>query len=814
MHQKSKIRPPLVPTPVSNEEMRKIWDQADPQLKFGPVVPLFLQYLQFLVFVTLLICFMNIFSIYIGVRSYNQTSTLDQDILTTKSTNPLFEEESFGYADLDFSKLSQKSSHIFSSLLNGESKLNSPKPFGFISFINFATLISIYLLQIGYYRRRRRLGKKIKQFFNNKISTYTIMIKAKSHRLKLDSNSAKERMLLKVLKKIDKKTRHGTVEEESFVCNLKTSIHHIKYLLLKYESKYCKLLRLREIKLREIEHDKLKRKEIREELKEEDTEAQDLIREKTKLLSTKISIQRKLVSLEIATNTVLLDETQTHQNKKPQLEELRQQVAECRERLAVIPETQEIIETINQNLIVHEENLRKQAEKQGQMIKFKEEDCTILNSKIKYFQQKNKRLISRLWNRKDMYKKDKEAKKLFYAFITFESIEDKMHILKLHKKLGNKKFISWLGFGAKKGIGEFQLELIKLKPAPEPKMLNWKNVGIAPVVKKRSKLFGYALSILFNLFIFVLQTCLILFTFNIGKSLKDILQIVFGIFSVVRGFKIKKLDWWYVVFASLIEMLNETVSKFYKLITKRENHFSDKKKEISYASKIIIGRFFISEVTTFALFILPRIFSSLKKVGGVDEMNQYIFTMLVLNITAAPIFSYFRLDIITHNVRIFGINKKLKELKKPNKFFVNKEKALDKVLKEDNKNFGHKYCDILKTLCISCFYSWVLPIGPFMSLFTLLVQYWVDKRKLTRNIETADYQDKQISYVLSEYFIYIPVLYSGGNLLFPYIYLGEIQVLDVLGFSLSVFFCFFYSVRDLNRWLLFHNKKKKSNHGV
>lgn len=786
---------------ASTAEMQKVWDKADPELKFGPVIPLFLQYLKFLIIVTSLICLANIYSVRLGFRTFSIKNENEK-----KFENFPTKENFLGYSSFNF-PISQNSIGFDSGLFNGEEKLKNPKIFFWVSILNFLTLLGIYGLQIGYYYRRRRLGKKINKFFNNKISNYSIFLKARVKNRKLNSVSSKERALRSLTAAFNKLANDGIVEKESLLCNLQTSISYLNYQILKNEEELDRLCRQKQFKEHELKQDKVIRVEIQRQLEEEDFEIKNIAKRKSALLIDKISLQKKLLSLECEANKSLLINPNDNNTT---FKRLKKEASHCRKQLNLIPETENLIKDINRNLMIQEENLKKQVVKQGQIIKFKGEDCSLLQEEIEYFEKKNKSLIKKLIYRKTALKTCPESKSLIYVFFVLESMEDKMEILKLYKKLGNEAFLNLLKIDEGENSEEqLNIEILKLKPAPEPELLNWKNIAISKKRRARSKLKGYLLSILFNLIIFILQTLLILLTFNLSTSEKSVLHLLFGLFSIVRGFKIKKLDWWYVVFGSLIEMLNEAISKFYKLITKKELHFSIKKKQTSFASKIIIGRFFISEVSTFSLFILPRIFSGLKKMGGVDEMNQYLFTMLLINITAAPIFSYFRLDVISHNMHIFGLQKRFKMLKKPSKFFGNKEEALDRTLIQDEEKFGHKYRDILKTLCISCFYSWVLPIGPFLTLGTFLIQYWVDKKKMTKNIECANYKNRQISNVLSEYFNYIPLLFAAGNFLFPLVYLGSLNFFNILGFFLAIFVCFFVPMGRVARLIIFRKDKEK-----
>lgn len=316
--------------------------------------------------------------------------------------------------------------------------------------------------------------------------------------------------------------------------------------------------------------------------------------------------------------------------------------------------------------------------------------------------------------------------------------------------------------------------------------------------------YSYSVSILISLFIFSIQISIVLFNYNANNQLKELIKFFYSLFSAIRGTKINTVEWWYVIFAAVIEMLNEVISRFYYKLTKRESHFTTKNKETSYAAKVIIGRFFLSEVTTFALFVLPRFFSKLKPVGGADAMGRYILTMLVINLTASPVLAFLKLDILTHNFGFFALNK---NIKRQGKHFVNKQKTLDKMIKQDQQYYGNKYCDILKGMAVSCFYSWVLPIGPYISLATLLMQFWVDRKRLRRDSSSVELYGQQLSYVLCEYFKYIPLLYSAGNFAFPVIFGRGISGVDLAGFGISIFFCFFYSVRDLNRWLLFGDHK-------
>lgn len=79
-----------------------------------------------------------------------------------------------------------------------------------------------------------------------------------------------------------------------------------------------------------------------------------------------------------------------------------------------------------------------------------------------------------------------------------------------------------------------------------------------------------------------------------------------------------------------------------------------------------------------------------------------------------------------------------------------------------------KYSLVLKTLCLTAFYTPLSGLYIPISMFGLLLTYWVDKHLLLRRYQEPPLLSPVINQVLSSYLDYIPLCLALGGIVFKF----------------------------------------------
>ena len=748
-------------------------EQIQPSAKNESMMyELFFQYINFVIGLSTLIALINFYWIF---QAYSQQPKQDFTNLSLKNLIEYFKQ-------------------LLSPLINAQTQITLRKSTSNFKYLESIILLLILSIQVLYYQRKKKLKKRNKI---KNISNFSLLIKGFSKKYNLKKKDNKNKILKKLVKKIEKRIKYECVKDESFVCNIDTGMKFIKYLVMKFDKKLVKVENALESMEEKIDIEKERLESLKDKCEADEKEEKNIELQFTQLKKDSEDFGKKKLALET-------DLIQNNNNSAKNRQNILKSLEYIESQLDTLNTTDLLLLDLKKNINTQNTINIKKIKNLENLIELKKNDFKKTIKKKEEIKETIFSLLKKLDFKYKLCEHHPNNKNIFYAFLTFESQEDRDRILHLYKIFNSIEFMSFLGL-CKNGEPKFdQIEVMK---APEPSQVNWTDVAMPSDLKKRHKLQSSLSLIAFNFLIFMLQSLVIIVTFLVPSSLdiQHILQIIFCLASIIAGIKLKKLDWFYFLAGSLFELLNELVTKFYNTLTTQESHFRRNSEKRSFAHKIIIGRFFLSEVTTFALFIFPLIFDSVRKIGDVDDLSHYIFTMLVLNLTTAPVFSYLKMDIALHNMRMLGRRKKMK---KPEKFFLNKEKELNKVFNDDENTIGFKYCDILKELIVSIFYSWILPSGVVICLLTLVVQFWVDKKnmKKLKKEEQRKYQNK-ICRVTLEYFKYIPLAYSTGNVFFSWLFLQYIPIATIFTLVLTCIIYFFYPIQQISNWISYGDHK-------
>lgn len=478
------------PTPRTPplEVITKVWDKTDTNLKFGPVVPLFLQYVVFLILVCSVICVSNSYALYLGYESKQKIKTRTKKRLedtrnrlqNTTTFKEIFRnlssDEFLTVSNQQIKKLTDAPDTVFSYLVTAEQRLNRRSGYKNISVINFLTLFIIYILHIKYYSRRRKLTQKLDLFYNNKISNYALLLKGACSSDELNFPEGKQKLLLQILKRLEPFCEDKFVQKESFIVNITTSITYIKSEIEKTKISLAKCRSAIKKRKIELSQNEKKQKEVKTEL-DYYKEYLVTLEKKKKIYDQKISIKKKLIDYNIELNSLLLEEKEKFTNKnsknsehesttensnleepsieeknlklkekkenneilKNEIRELRGKISELRLQTQVFPELETTLDSLQSDELQQEKTLFKYLNTTLKLYQRKKNQFKAVNNKLAYLISSEKKLQKKLVLREKEIEKTK-TKKIFYAFITFQSIEDKNEILDKFRKLGRKRF--------------------------------------------------------------------------------------------------------------------------------------------------------------------------------------------------------------------------------------------------------------------------------------------------------------------------------------------------------------------------------------
>lgn len=84
-----------------------------------------------------------------------------------------------------------------------------------------------------------------------------------------------------------------------------------------------------------------------------------------------------------------------------------------------------------------------------------------------------------------------------------------------------------------------------------------------------------------------------------------------------------------------------------------------------------------------------------------------------------------------------------------------------------------RYANVVKVMFFTAAVSPLFPLGLLLSLFGLLILYWVDKYLLLRRYVSKNYLDKQLANEMMNILPVYTVFYSISNLLVQIVHRGE-----------------------------------------
>jgi hypothetical protein len=115
-----------------------------------------------------------------------------------------------------------------------------------------------------------------------------------------------------------------------------------------------------------------------------------------------------------------------------------------------------------------------------------------------------------------------------------------------------------------------------------------------------------------------------------------------------------------------------------------------------------------------------------------------------------------------------------------NDYKITPQKEFNALFEQPPLDLGEKYGTIIKTYFITCFFFYILPIGPVISGLYLVCQFWTDKYLILRRSSKIPRLSKELSLELAEFAELSLLLFSLGNIVFRWKLRGDVSRVDVM----------------------------------
>ena len=114
------------------------------------------------------------------------------------------------------------------------------------------------------------------------------------------------------------------------------------------------------------------------------------------------------------------------------------------------------------------------------------------------------------------------------------------------------------------------------------------------------------------------------------------------------------------------------------------------------------------------------------------------------------------------------------------------QSELNKLFEQPDFSFSRKYASKITAFHVACFFSYILPLGPFITAVFLGLQYWVDKYLILRRFKKPQRLGKELSLDLAETLEVGVVLLVAGSMLFKWKLHREVSEVDITSLILSI----------------------------
>ena len=165
-------------------------------------------------------------------------------------------------------------------------------------------------------------------------------------------------------------------------------------------------------------------------------------------------------------------------------------------------------------------------------------------------------------------------------------------------------------------------------------------------------------------------------------------------------------------------------------------------------------------------------------------MSLAVFYLLLSNIFLTPLLDFFDFGYFWRRLQQRFITSSLES--KGIGTVTTNQRELNLLFEQPEVPFSKMYGNIIKTFFLSCFYFYILPIGPLLCLIYLLIQFWVDKYLILNRYKKHLLLNGDLSMKLAEFAEFALVLLTSGTILFRWRISREVFKMDIAALVISL----------------------------
>jgi hypothetical protein len=326
------------------------------------------------------------------------------------------------------------------------------------------------------------------------------------------------------------------------------------------------------------------------------------------------------------------------------------------------------------------------------------------------------------------------------AFVSFEQPWQAAAVAARDTRL---RLAGWLLSKALPGLFRHKRHLVV--QAPEPDEVHWRLAGFS--LWRRALGFGVSFAVM------LLVLCASFFAQMGIQQLKNSQQQARQQPTAARLLLARAVGVSSGVFVSVTNVLLVALSA---KLSKYEKHLSHSMFILSHTKKLVLLQFINSACIAVALTYLPERF------GRLDNLAGYVFTNEANNLLLGPLLYACDPAHLFDLFRQAALKRQLARRELPGLA----QKDLNELFEPADMAIYLRYCSVIRTFFVSCFFFYVLPFNMVMCAVFLTAQYWLDRYMVLRRYRRAARLHALLSFELAKFSELGLLLLCLSNVLF------------------------------------------------
>ncbi len=351
-----------------------------------------------------------------------------------------------------------------------------------------------------------------------------------------------------------------------------------------------------------------------------------------------------------------------------------------------------------------------------------------LNKKLETLEKKKKDLQSKLEDYQKRICENPSFKENSIAFVSMKYMIDAEKVYELEtvirKILWILSKIFWC-FVPKK--------LHYVRQAPEPDDIKWKFIGFSPFQRGKTYFVSYVVTLLAIVASFGVQMGVRILQATLMKRYNENSP------SKTTFYLVKVLG---VLGSVVVSLANFLLVALSMRMSRYEKHLSYSMFTLSHTRKLIVLQFVNTAGVVIALTYLPQ------DLGGVKNFAETVFLNQITNLCLNPLLHAFD---PSHLVRMLKQRTVKKKMTADSNYSEMTQKELNELFEPADITIYLRYCSVIRTFFVSCFFFHALPSGMFVCLVFLVVQFWVDKLMVLRRYKRPTRYHHSLNFSLAQF---------------------------------------------------------------